>query len=175
LLSEEADRDEEPRSRRSARPTVAMLIRILIAGGLVVVTVAIHAVGFSALLRDMWRSHAPATSGFRPVTRLVIALACWLMLIHSVEISVWGLFYFWQGFLPDAESAFYFSAVTYTTLGGNLVLPKPWQMLAPLEALTGTLMVGLSTGLFFAFVSQWIRNWMQRGTALPRSAAPVNK
>ena len=152
-----------------------MLIRILIAGGLVVVTVAIHAVGFSALLRDMWRSHAPATSGFRPVTRLVIALACWLMLIHSVEISVWGLFYFWQGFLPDAESAFYFSAVTYTTLGGNLVLPKPWQMLAPLEALTGTLMVGLSTGLFFAFVSQWIRNWMQRGTALPRSAAPVNK
>jgi hypothetical protein len=30
---------------------------------------------------------------------------------------VWGLFYLWRGCLPDAEVAFYFSAVTYTTLG----------------------------------------------------------
>jgi hypothetical protein len=49
-----------------------MLTHILIAGGLVVVTVAMHAVGFSALLRVMMRSHALDTSGFRPVTRLVI-------------------------------------------------------------------------------------------------------
>jgi hypothetical protein len=153
-----------------------MLINVLIAGGLVIVTVAIHAVGFSALLRDMMRSHALATSGFRPVTRLLIALAGWLILIHSMEICVWGLFYFWHGFLPDAESAFYFSAVTYTTLGGDPVLPKSFRMLAPVEALTGTLMGGLSTGLFFAFVSQWIRNWMQRATVLaPHSAPPVNK
>jgi hypothetical protein len=52
----------------------------------------------------------------------------------------------------------------YTTVGyGDLVLPKPWRMLAPLEALTGTLMFGLSTGLFFAIVQRWISNWMQRG------------
>jgi hypothetical protein len=38
-------------------------------------------------------------------------------------------------------------------------------MLAPLQALTGLLMHGLSTGLFFAFVSRWIGNWMQRKTA----------
>jgi hypothetical protein len=38
-------------------------------------------------------------------------------------------------------------------------------MLAPLQALTGLLMQGLSTGLFFAFVSRWIGNWMQRKTA----------
>jgi hypothetical protein len=154
-----------------------MLIKILIAGGLVVVTVAIHAVGFDALLRAMMRSQALAKSGFRPVTRLVIGLTCWLILIHLVEISVWGLFYFWQDCLPDAETAFYFSGVTYTTLGyGDLVLPKPWRMLAPVEALTGILMCGLSTGLFFAVVSQWIRNWMQRETASePHSAAPMNK
>jgi hypothetical protein len=38
-------------------------------------------------------------------------------------------------------------------------------MLAPLQALTGLLMHGLSKGLFFAFVSRWIGNWMQRKTA----------
>ena len=153
------------------------LEKILFAVGLVVVTVAIHAVGFDALLRVIIRSHALDTSGFRSVIPLVIGLTCWLILIHSVEISVWGLFYCWQGCLPDAESAFYFSGVTYTTVGyGDLVLPKPWRMLAPIEALTGILMCGLSTGLFFALVSRWISNFMKRRTASePPSAAPMNK
>lgn len=143
-----------------------MLIQILSAGGLVVGTVFLHAVGFDVLLRAMFRSHALDTSGFRPVIRLVIGLTCWLILIHLVEIGVWGLFYVWQGCLPDAETALYFSGVTYTTVGyGDLVLPKPWRLLAPLEALTGMLMGGLSTGLFFAFVQRWIANWMQRRAA----------
>jgi Ion channel len=148
-----------------------MLIEILRAGGLVlvtmaiglvVVTVAIHAVGFSALIRAIMWSHALDRSGFWRVTGLVIGLTCWLILIHLAEISVWGLFYFWQGCLPDAETALYFSGVTYTTVGyGDLVLQKPWRMLAPIEALTGILMVGLSTGLFFALVLQWITKLMK--------------
>jgi ion channel len=151
-----------------------MVIEVLFAVGLVLVTVVIHVVGFSALLRAMMRSHALAKSGFGPATRLVIGLTCWLILIHLLEISVWGLFYFRQGCLPDAESALYFSGVTYTTVGyGELVLPKPWRMLAPLEALTGILMGGLSTGLFFAVVSRWISNFVQRRTASePLPAAP---
>jgi hypothetical protein len=150
-----------------------MLIKILIAVGLVVITVFIHAVGFDVLLRAMVRSDALAKSGFRPVTRWVIGLTCWLTLIHLAEISVWGLFYFWQDCLPDAESAFYFSGVTYTSLGyGDLMLPKSWRMLAPLETLTGILMCGLSTGFFFAVVSRWISNWMQRKTA-PEPQPPV--
>jgi mannose/fructose/N-acetylgalactosamine-specific phosphotransferase system component IIC len=143
-----------------------MLIKILFAAGLVVVTVVIHAVGFGALLRAMVRSHALATLGFWRVTGWVIGLTCWLMLIHLAEISVWGLFYFWQGCLPDAESALYFSGVTYTSLGyGDLMLPKPWRLLGPLETLTGVLMCGLSTGIFFAVVMRWINNWVQRKTA----------
>jgi hypothetical protein len=150
-----------------------MLIKILFAAGLVVVTVFIHAVGFDVLLRTIVRSRALTTSGFRPVTRWVIGLTCWLILIHLVEIYVWGLFYLWQDCLPDAESAFYFSGVTYTSLGyGDLMLPKPWRLLAPVETLTGILMCGLSTGLFFAVVMRWISNWMQRKTA-PEPQSPV--
>jgi len=163
-----------------------MLIEFLITGGwrlvtvalgLVVVTVVIHAIGFSMLLKVMIWSHALNPSNPWRVARLLIGLACWLILIHLLEISVWGLFYFWQGCLPDRESAFYFSGVTYTTVGyGDLVLPKPWRPLAPLEALTGILMCGLSTGLFFAVVSHWIGNRMQKITALEHhSTAPVKK
>jgi hypothetical protein len=144
-----------------------MLVKILFAGGLVILTVFIHAVGFDVLLRVMLRSRALATSGFRPVIRWVIGLTCWLMLIHLVEIFVWGLFYFWQGCFPDVESALYFSGGTYTSLGSSdLMLPKPWRLLAPLETMTGILMCGLSTGIFFAVVMRWISNWMRRKNAL---------
>jgi hypothetical protein len=151
-----------------------MLLKLLIAVLLVVLTVAMHAAGFSALLRAMMRSHALDRSGFRPVTGMVIGLTCWLILVHLAEIAVWGLFYCWRGCLPDAESAVYFSAVTYTTVGyGDLVLPKAWRMFAPLEALTGILMCGLSTGLFFALVTRWISNWARWRTALePQGASP---
>jgi hypothetical protein len=154
-----------------------MFLQILIACLLVVVTVAMHAVGLDALLRAMIRSRALDRSGFRPVIGLVIGLTCWLMVIHLAEMAVWGLFYLWQGCLPDAESALYFSAVTYTTVGfGDVVLAKPWRMLAPLEALTGILMCGLSTGLFFALVSRWLSNWLQWKSVMePHSATPGNQ
>ena len=94
---------------------------------------------------------------------MVIGLTCWLMVIHLVEISVWGMFYYWQGCLPDLESSLYFSGVTYATVGyGDIVLAKPWRMFALLEAFTGILMCGLTTGLFFAVVNRWIKNWMER-------------
>ena len=144
-----------------------MLMKIYFAAGLVVLTVVIHALGLDALLRALFRSKALAKTGFRPVTGMVIGLACWLVLIHALEIVVWGLFYFWRGCLPDVESAIYFSGVTYTTLGyGDVVLPREWRMLAPVEALTAILMCGLSTGLFFALVTVWVRNWMQKRNAV---------
>jgi len=150
-----------------------MFLKLPFACLLVVVTVAIHAVGFAVLLRAMMRTHALTTSGFFPVIRFVIVLMCALILIHSAEASVWGLFYFGQGSLPNVEAAFYFSGGTYTTVGaGDLMLPKPWRMFGPLEALTGILMGGLSTGLFFALVSRWISNWVKRQTALEARAVP---
>jgi len=29
---------------------------------------------------------------------------CWLMLIHLVEVAVWGAFYLWQGLQPTARN-----------------------------------------------------------------------
>ena len=131
-----------------------MLSTLLIASALVAVTVGVHAAGLTVLLRALMKSHAQPPTHFWPVTRLLIGLTWWLIVMHLAEISVWGLFYFWQGCLPDAESAFYFAGVTYTTVGyGDLVLPKPWRLLSPIEGLTGILMCGLSAGLFFAVVS----------------------
>jgi hypothetical protein len=132
-----------------------MIAVILIGCVLVTVTVVVHAAGFSLVLRSLMKSRAGVPIQTWPVVRLLIRVAWLLILIHVVEVAVWALCYLWLGCLPDAESAFYFSGVSYTTIGyGDLVLPKPWRMLGPVEGLTGILMCGLSAALFFALVTR---------------------
>jgi hypothetical protein len=58
--------------------------------------------------------------------------------------------------MADLSSALYFSAVTYTTTGyGDLVLPPHYRLDGGIEALTGILMCGWSTGFFFAVVNRF--------------------
>ena len=134
-----------------------MLSRILIAACLVGATVTIHAAGLASVLERVWRTPARLETRFWPITWLFIRIAWLLILIHMFEIAVWALFFWWEKCLPNLESSFYFSGVTYATLGyGDLLLPKQWRLFGPLEALTGSLMVGLSIAFFFAVLSKQI-------------------
>jgi len=131
-----------------------MLQHLLIAACLVAVTVVVHAAGFGVVLATLVRRHVAPPASAWGITWLLVRLAWVLMIIHVAEITVWALMYRWLGCLPDAESAFYFSGVTYTTIGyGDLVLPREWRLLAPVEGMAGILMCGLSAGLFFATVT----------------------
>ena len=137
-----------------------MIGNLLIAAGLVATTVIIHAAGLGVVLSHALHSTERPDTRFWSITLLLIRIAWFLILIHLLEIGIWALFFWWQGCLPDAESSFYFSGVTYATLGyGDLLLPKEWRMFGPLEALTGTLMCGLSIAFFFAVLS---RRFLQR-------------
>ena len=138
-----------------------MLQHLLTAAALLAITVVVHAAGFGLVLGTVVKRHLAPPATFWSITWLLVRLAWVLMFIHVVEISVWALFYIWQHCLPDAESAFYFSGVTYTTLGyGDVVLPREWRLLGPVEGLAGILMCGLSTGFFFAVVGRfWLPDW----------------
>ncbi len=132
-----------------------MIAVILIACTMVAVTVVMHATGFSLTLRSLMKSRTALSTQTWPIVWLLIRVAWSLILIHVAEITVWAFCYLCLGCLPDAESAFYFSGASYTTIGyGDLVLPKPWRMLGPVEGLSGILMCGLSAGLFFALVTR---------------------
>ena len=131
-----------------------MLSTLLVAWALMACCVVIHATGVTSALRWL-RGQAATAQQFWPWTWLFIRLAGWIVLLHLFEITVWALFYVWQQAMPELQSALYFSAVTYTTTGyGDLVLPKEWQLVGAVEALTGILMCGWSTGFFFAVVNR---------------------
>jgi Ion channel len=131
-----------------------MLSKLLIAFCLMALCVVIHASGLASALR-WWRRRPRAAQGFWAWTGLFVGVAGWMIVLHLFEVTVWALFYVWADAIADVQVAFYFSAVTYTTTGyGDVVLPEEWRLLGGVEALTGILMCGWSTGFFFAIVSR---------------------
>jgi Ion channel len=131
-----------------------MLTKLLVAWCLMGLCVAIHAGGVTSAVRWV-RGYSSSLQRFWPSTWVFVRVAAWVILLHLLEITVWALFYFWRGAIADIQSAFYFSAVTYTTTGyGDIVLPQEWRLVGGVEALTGILMCGWSTGFFFAVVSR---------------------
>ena len=132
-----------------------MVGKLSLAFALMAVCVVIHAAGVATALPWV-RTHSTRPDEARPVTRirLFVRTAAWMISCHMLEIGVWAALYWLVGALPDLTSSMYFSAVTYTTTGyGDVVLPLDWRVLGGVEALTGILMCGWSTGFFFATVS----------------------
>jgi len=131
-----------------------MLNRLVVASFLMAVCVVIHAAGLSLAFRQL-RGSALRELQFWRSTGLFVIVAVWIVLLHLLEISLWAAVYDWNGAMADLQSALYFSAVTYTTTGyGDLVLPTEWRLDGAVEALTGILMCGWSTGFFFAILNR---------------------
>ena len=131
-----------------------MVSKILIAWVLMATCVLIHAGGVAWAVRWVRRSVVPGNRLW-PWTWLFIKIAGWVILLHLSEVTAWALTYAWAGAIPGVQSAWYFSAVTYSTTGyGDLVLPEDWRLVGAIEALTGILMCGWSTGFLFAVVSR---------------------
>jgi len=139
-----------------------MFTRLLLAWSLMAVCVASHAIGVTLAFGRLQRLQA-VPQQLWPRTWIFIRLGGWMILVHLVEITVWALLYVWRGAMPDLPSALYFSAVTYTTTGyGDLVLPDEWRLVGAVEALTGILMCGWSTGFFFAVASRMLETTARR-------------
>jgi hypothetical protein len=132
-----------------------MVLRLLAASVVVAFCVTAHAVGVTAAVRWLARWAPEASMSFWRETRLFVLLAGWIILLHLVEVGAWAVLYAWRGAMPSLQAAAYFSGVTYTTTGyGDLVLPEAWRLVGAIEALTGILMCGWSTGFFFLIVSR---------------------
>lgn len=145
-----------------------MLVHLALAVVLVGVSVVVHGLGTLVVLSRLagaLRRHGGGrlAAGLRTV-RVVVGL----LLLHLVEASAWAALYWLAGSLPDAETAFYFSLTSYTTVGyGDVVLPADRRLLGPIEAATGILMFGWSTGVMAAAITRIHADQLRRLTGPP--------
>jgi voltage-gated potassium channel len=125
---------------------------------LITLTLWLQSAGVAALIAWVRRSvqdEIHTMSAFR-LAALFVRLAIAVVVLHGLEILLWAGFYRWRC-LPSWDSAMYFSASSYSTLGcSDVNLPSSWRALAPLESVIGTLVCGLSVGLLFAIVTRLI-------------------
>ena len=90
-------------------------------------------------------------------TCLITAVVVLLLLASLVESGLWAATYLYLGTLSHFEEAFYFSTVTFTTLGfGDITLDAEWRVLASLEAANGIVLFGWSTALIFTAVQRMV-------------------
>jgi voltage-gated potassium channel len=125
---------------------------------MVIVTLWLQCAGLAALI--VWVRRAVAgdlhrLGPFRSAV-LVVRLTAAVIVLHVALILFWASCYHWLCF-SSWESAFYFSASSYATVGyGDVVLPPNWRMLGPLEGIIGVLMCGMSVSVLFAMVTRLV-------------------
>ena len=74
---------------------------------------------------------------------------------HFAQVGLWAGFLVLLGALQSYDDAFYFSLVTFATLGyGDIVLAPGYRIFGALGASCGSLMLGWSTALIFAAISR---------------------
>ena len=125
---------------------------------MVTLTLLLQCAGIAALISWGRTSLAPEVRRLGPVrsAMLMVRLITAFIVLHIFEILLWAAFYRWLCF-PLWESAFYFSATSYATVGyGDVVLPQMWRTLGPVESIIGVLMCGLSASFLFAIMSRLV-------------------
>ena len=88
---------------------------------------------------------------------VIVTIGVHLILLTALlaQVAVWAGAFRLCGALPDYATAFYHSAVNFTTLGyGDIVMAPGWRLLGPLEAANGVLMFGLSASAMFAVTNR---------------------
>jgi voltage-gated potassium channel len=122
---------------------------------LATLTLLLQCAGMAAVIS--WaRPSGPLKLGAIRSAMLMMRLMTAFIGLHVLEILLWANFYRWFCF-PSWESAFYFSAASYATVGyGDVVLPQMWRTLGPVESIIGVLMCGLSASFLFAIVSRLV-------------------
>ena len=78
-----------------------------------------------------------------------------MLCTHLFEVLLWAITLVLTDAVQDFRDAFYYSSVTYTTLGyEDIVLPHNWRLLAPMIAMSGVFAFGWTTGVIVNLVAQ---------------------
>lgn len=136
---------------------MSYLAQLFWGGGIAAMCCVFHVVWIYltiAILQFRRMHYKRRNKGTSGLATLLIALTM-LFISHAVQILAWAMIWLNADVLPDFESAFYFSFVTYTAVGyGDLVLGEGTRIFGVCAAFGGLLAFGLSTALLVALLSR---------------------
>jgi len=125
---------------------------------LITLTLWLQSAGVAVLIawvRRVLGSDVQKLGSLRSAT-IIVRFTAAVIVLHGLEILLWASFYRWRC-LPLWDSAIYFSACSYSTLGCNdVTLPSNWRPLGPVESIIGVLMCGISVSFLFTIVTRLI-------------------
>ncbi len=139
---------------------IGLMDPLLVGVATALCTIAIQGVVVRTIVGEVRRDMKRGRLAVRFSTDLIfIAAATMLALLgHLVEMGMWALVFEFCGEFSDFATAFYHSAVNFTTLGyGDVVMSARWKLLGPLEAADGMLMFGVTTALIFAVIQRLVQ------------------
>ena len=139
---------------------IAILIPLLVGTCVVLCTIFIHGLAVIATVSFVRRENNRGLTGrIFWIDLAIVAQAMFFALVaHLAEVALWAVLFVICGEFSEFGTAYYHSAVNYTTLGyGDLIMSPTWRLLGPLEAADGCLMFGVSTAIVFAIVQMLIR------------------
>ncbi|MEM1236397.1 MAG: potassium channel family protein [Pseudomonadota bacterium] len=97
----------------------------------------------------------------RSATLLTVVLA--LLAGHTLQIWSWSVAFMWTGNFTELGDSYYFSAVTYTTLGyGDIVLENGYRIFATFAAVSGLFCFGISTAFLFGVIGRMLPDVFDR-------------
>lgn len=133
--------------------------------------VTIQSIGTVVMIGLLERDrNAVAYSSAIRAIGVLLRLFLAIVVIHMIQIGFWAIVFWRARELPNLETAVYFSAATFTTIGfGDVILGPGWRVMAGVEGLTGMILVGWSTAFVFAVVNHMYQD--QRRTLKRRDRA----
>ncbi|HUN61366.1 MAG TPA: ion channel [Candidatus Sulfotelmatobacter sp.] len=139
---------------------IAILAPLAVGLVAVICTTVIHALPLNRTIAFVRRERrlGLAGSSFWFDMGIVGLAVLYALAAHLVEIAVWALLYVLCGEFADFATAYYHSAVNYTSLGyGDLIMSPSWRLLGPLETANGMLLFGVSTAMIFAVIQRLVQ------------------
>jgi len=133
-----------------------MGIELLLGSALFALTVVVQVVAVMAMVRFLQRRDrlGRLDSSFWYGTAALSGAMLIMFVGHLVQVALWAGLFRWIGEFEDYKTAFYHSAVNFSSLGyGDIVMSDKWRLLGALEASGGIMMFGLSTALGFAVIN----------------------
>jgi Ion channel len=138
---------------------ILLLIPVAVGCAAVICTILVHVLPLSASVTFVRREKSLGHLGvnFLRDMGVVLRTIMYAFVAHLIEIAMWAVLFVFCGEFADFATAYYHSAVNYTSLGyGDIIMSPTWRLLGPIETADGMLLFGVSTAMIFAVIQRLV-------------------